>query len=110
SLGDFYFKDSNIIKDKNSGIISEPSISECVITKKDEFLIIASDGKVSKMSKMSKGVILNVFFFIGFWDVVTYKEAVQWVKRFHGELKINSICQALTNFARSRGATDNITV
>lgn len=89
TFGDIYFKDSRFTQGKPSGLITEPSIQDDIVTKKDDFLIIASDG---------------------FWEVVTYEEAVRWVKRFQGEMKINNICKTLTDLAKSRNASDNTTV
>lgn len=48
SFGDLYFKEPQFIQDKTSGLILEPSIRDDVVTKKDDFLIIASDGKIKK--------------------------------------------------------------
>lgn len=45
SIGDFYFKDPQFVQDKQSGLIAEPDVTDDVLTTKDEFLIIASDGK-----------------------------------------------------------------
>lgn len=106
TFGDIYFKDSRFTQGKPSGLITEPSIQDDIVTKKDDFLIIASDGILNFFPFSS----FELNFLIGFWEVVTYEEAVRWVKRFQGEMKINNICKTLTDLAKSRNASDNTTV
>jgi len=88
AMGDFYFKSPEWVGSKSSGLTADPSIATWKITTDDEFLLIASDG---------------------FWDVVTHREAVAFV-RACTVFDNNFICRALVQLGESRNSRDNITV
>eukprot|EP01118_Nematostelium_gracile_P006405 TRINITY_DN2061_c0_g1_i1.p1 TRINITY_DN2061_c0_g1~~TRINITY_DN2061_c0_g1_i1.p1 ORF type:complete len:353 (+),score=80.15 TRINITY_DN2061_c0_g1_i1:75-1133(+) len=88
AIGDLYFKHSEFVGEKKSGLIATPSLRSWDLTVDDQFVIIASDG---------------------FWDVVSPKEATTVV---HSKLHLDSnlICQDLLELSKTRKTTDNVTV
>jgi len=88
AIGDLYFKSPEYISGRNSGLIAVPYITKWQLTTDDSFMIIASDG---------------------FWDVVSYDEAVEMVK-VQPHMESERICQQLVEFCKSRNSDDNITV
>lgn len=47
ALGDIYYKNPKYVEDKCSGMIAEPEIVKLVLTKEDEFLVLATDGEAN---------------------------------------------------------------
>jgi len=88
AVGDLYFKSTEFVRNKKSGLIAEPSIVRWELTHDDQFMIIASDG---------------------FWDVIKPEEATLFVQTTI-YLDSNSICRALLELSKSRHSNDNITV
>jgi len=88
AIGDFFFKNQEYVGQKQSGLISTPSIKKWDLSPEDQFLIIASDG---------------------FWDVVKPREAVDYILR-NIELDSDTICKQLLELSSSRRSNDNITV
>jgi len=88
SIGDFFFKHHEYVGTANSGLISIPSISVIEITHDDMFLILASDG---------------------FWDTVTYTEAVECVLS-KMNLDCETVCQDLVKLSKTSEEADNVTV
>lgn len=90
AIGDIYYKHAQFVNDKKSGLIAEPEIARVVVTKDDEFLLLATDG---------------------FWDVISPKEAVEFVKQCRSQAKDpEEVCQELTNLALCRATKDDVTV
>jgi len=88
ALGNVYFKDPMYTQGKPSGLIAEPEIVKFKLTKEDQFLLMASDG---------------------FWDVMSPKEAVNYVT-LHSATPPSVLCKELTDLALKRSAMDNTTV
>jgi serine/threonine protein phosphatase PrpC len=87
AFGDFNFK-----KPKNSVnfCTAEPKVYGYVLDVEDKFVILASDG---------------------FWDVTSYIDAVEYVKKhFEEETNLNQISENLCSLALSKGSSDNVTV
>jgi len=88
AIGDLYFKDTEYVQNKKSGLIAVPDIVKRELTQQDQFLLLCSDG---------------------FWDVITPEEAVQGVLNIIHE-DSNSICKVLLELSNIRNAIDNVTV
>jgi len=88
AIGDMYFKTSEFVGTKCSGLSAVPSVTKRKLTADDEFMIIASDG---------------------FWDVVKHGEAVEFV-RARMASDSNQICKELIDLCQLRRSQDNITV
>jgi len=88
AFGDVYFKANQFTSGKPSGMIAEPEIVKVNLTCDDEFILMGSDG---------------------FWDVVTPKEASEYVLS-NSSKDPSQICKELTEYAIKKSAIDNTTV
>jgi len=89
AIGDLYFKRTEYVDQKQSGLVATPSVKRWELTQEDKFMLIASDG---------------------FWDVVTPDEAVQLVLQRIDMMDSNQICKELVEESKNRNSKDNITV
>jgi len=88
AIGDLYFKNSEYIGEKKSGLIAIPNLMKWNLTVDDDFLVIASDG---------------------LWDVVSPKEVIYLViSKMH--LDCDEICEHLIDISKKRSSEDNITI
>jgi len=88
TIGDPYFKTKEWVGDKNSGLICDPFVSVKKLTSQDQFLLVASDG---------------------FWETVTYQQAVNYVLLRMRTADCNTLCKELVAMSK-KTAQDNITV
>jgi serine/threonine protein phosphatase PrpC len=88
AIGDVYFKHERFVDGKHSGLIAEPEITQVLLTTDYCFLLLASDG---------------------FWDVVSPREAVDFVKD-NPHKDPSSISKELAELALNHSSGDNITV
>jgi len=90
AIGDLYFKLGKYTDGKPTGLIATPSIKETIVSKGDEFLLLATDG---------------------LWEVFSHQEAVSFVAEKLNELTDPSIVsEKLVEAALAKGSKDNVTV
>jgi len=88
AFGDLFYKNTEYIGEKHSGLSGIPSISKRSLIQDESFIIIATDG---------------------LWEVVTPAEAVLLVApSLQSDSTIS--CRILMEVAKSRGAKDNTTI
>ncbi|KAL2481243.1 putative protein phosphatase 2C 22 [Abeliophyllum distichum] len=89
ALGNWHIK--GLKEGENGGpLIAEPELKLMTLMKDDEFLIIGSDG---------------------IWEVFRSQNAVDFARRrLQEDNNVKSCCRDIVNEAKTRGATDNLTV
>jgi len=90
AMGDSFFKHPDHTGGRESGLSAEPFVQHQSLNRHDRFLVLGCDG---------------------FFDVVNYQEAVEFVfARLEKDGDPQGISEALVELAQNKGSTDNITV